>query len=325
MIQEALMSDIRDFMKSRIILTAAELDIFTLLYETSLSAADLSQLIAVDQRAATRILDCLVLFGLLAKQESSYTVTEKGGFLSSRHSETILPMVLHMNHLWASWSDLTDIVRGGTERELNSGLKFTEKDWKAFIGAMHVAARALATEIADFYDASMFKRLLDIGGASGTYTIAFLKKNPHMKAVLFDLPEVIPLARERVESEGFLERVDFVSGDFYEEPLPGECDFALLSAVIHQNSPNENLLLFRNIHSALPPGGVLLIRDHIMDESRLKPPAGALFAINMLINTHGGDTYTYDEVKHFLREAGFSEINLIKSGDRMDCLVEARK
>jgi SAM-dependent methyltransferase len=190
---------------------------------------------------------------------------------------------------------------------------------------MHVVGRRLSNELADSYDLSPFKRLLDIGGATGTYTIAFLEKNPEMTAVLFDLPEVIPWAEESLGSEGLLGRVELMAGDFYQDELPRGCDLAILSAIIHQNSPQENLDLYRKIHRALVPGGKLLIRDHVMDPGRTFPPQGTLFAINMLVNTKGGDTYTFDEIRDSLEGAGFGEVKLVRKGERMDCLVEARK
>ena len=109
------------------------------------------------------------------------------------------------------------------------------------------------------------------------------------------------------------------------DDLPSGCDIALLSAIIHQNSPQQNVELYRKIYHALDSGGTLIIRDHIMDESRTDPPAGALFALNMLVNTQAGDTYTFREVKDTLKSAGFVEVNLVKSGKEMDCLVEAKK
>jgi SAM-dependent methyltransferase len=190
---------------------------------------------------------------------------------------------------------------------------------------MDVVGRRLSNELADSYDLSPFKRLLDIGGATGTYTKAFLEKNPEMTAVLFDLPEVIPWAEERFGSEGLLGRVELMAGDFYQDELPRGCDLALLSAIIHQNSSQENLDLYRKIHRALVPGGKLLIRDHVMDPGRTFPPQGTLFAINMLVNTKGGDTYTFDEIRDSLEAAGFGEVKLVRKGERMDCLVEARK
>mgnify|MGYP003730499901 CR=1 FL=1 len=322
---DALLADARGFMKSRVILTAAELDLFTLLDERARNAADLAKDKGLDPRATTRLLDCLVTLGLLGKEGGVYSPTEDGAFFSSRHSESMLPMVLHLSRLWNTWSDLTELVRVGGHGERESGLQTGEWDWKSFVGAMHVVGRELSRSIAADYDLSRFKCLLDIGGASGTYTIAFLKRNPDMTAVLYDLENVIPMARERIAEEGIESRVRFVAGDFYRDPLPGGCDLALLSAIIHQNSPEENLDLYRKVFDALEPGGTILIRDHIMEESRTSPPAGAMFALNMLVNTRGGDTYTFAEVSEGLLRAGFREVKQVRHGMDMDCLVEGRK
>ena len=314
------------WMKARIVLTAAELDFFTLLADKPLSAEELAQRINADRRAVIRILDCLVIFELLHKKNGCYGLTEQGAFFSSRHPESVLPMLLHMNNMWDNWAQLTEAVREGKTPNLKSVIDAKDEGvTRAFIGAMHVIGRGLSREIASSYDLSRFKQLLDMGGGSGTYTIAFLEKNPTMTAVIFDLPSVIPLAIERLNDAGYLKRVTLVAGDFYKDALPAGCDLALLSAIIHQNSPQENLNLYKKIFHALEPGGALLIRDHIMDESRTKPPAGALFAINMLVCTSGGDTYTFKEIKDALEQAGFQAVKQVRSGERMDGLVEARK
>ena len=325
MIEGAVMEDVRGFFKSRVILTAAELDLFTRLAKGQARADDLAKELRCDQRCLTRLLDCLVALNLLSKQDGIYQTSERGALLSAEHPETELPMVLHINGLWETWSGLTETLKTGENPRRKPVADRGKDSLKDFIGAMHVVGRSLSNEIADSYDLSPFKRLLDIGGATGTYTIAFLEKNPQMTAVLFDLPDVIPWAEERLGSEGLVGRVELVAGGFYHDELPRGCDLALLSAIIHQNSPQENLDLYGKIHGALEPGGKLLIRDHVMDPGRTFPPQGTLFAINMLVNTKGGDTYTFDEMKDTLEAAGFGEVMLVRKGERMDCLVEARK
>jgi SAM-dependent methyltransferase len=325
MIEGAVLEDVRGFIKSRVILTAAELDLFTRLNKRQGTADDLAKELRCDQRCLTRLLDCLVALQLLSKQDGVYQTSERGALLSAEHPETELPMVLHLNGLWETWSGLTETVKTGTNPKRKPVTDRGKDSLKDFIGAMHVVGRRLSNELADSYDLSPFKRLLDIGGATGTYTKAFLEKNPEMTAVLFDLPEVIPWAEERFGSEGLLGRVELMAGDFYQDELPRGCDLALLSAIIHQNSSQENLDLYRKIHRALVPGGKLLIRDHVMDPGRTFPPQGTLFAINMLVNTKGGDTYTFDEIRDNLEVAGFGKVKLVRKGERMDCLVEARK
>lgn len=321
--REDPLEDVRSFMKSRILLTASELDVFTLVDDAALSAEELARKTACDLRALTRILDCLVTFGHLEKTEGLYRLTEKGAPFSAKHPESVLPMVLHMAHIWHNWHHLTETVQCGRNPQRQSIVHSGDKALRAFIGAMHVVGRTLAGEIAASLDLSPYRRLLDIGGASGTYTIAFLEREPSLEAVLYDLPDVLPMARERLEAHGLLSRVRLVAGDFYTDPLPSGCDLALLSAIIHQNSPEENVALYRKIRDVLDPGGCLLIRDHIMEPDRTHPPAGALFAINMLVNTEGGDTYTFEETKAALTEAGFRKVELLRTGERMDCLVQA--
>jgi len=313
-------------MRSRVILTAAELDLFTQLVDRPQTAGELASALGVDERALTRLLDCLVTQSLLQKSDQQYRVNEDAAWLGSHHPSSILPMLQHLNTIWDNWSRLTECVRHGTNPQPRAVIGAARADdTHAFIGAMHVAARQTAAGLAAACDLRPFSRLLDVGGGSGAYTIAFLQQNPNLHAVLFDFPGVIALAGEHVAQAGLQERVTFISGDFYQDELPSGCDLALLSAIIHQNSPLQNVELFAKIHRALEPGGALLIRDHVMDESRTQPPDGAMFALNMLVNTPGGDTYTFAEVAGALRQAGFVEIRLLRSGERMDCLVEARK
>jgi len=202
MIEGAVMEDVRGFFKSRVILTAAELDLFTRLAKGQARADDLAKELRCDQRCLTRLLDCLVALHLLSKQDGIYQTSERGALLSAEHPETELPMVLHINGLWETWSGLTETLKTGENPRRKPVADRGKDSLKDFIGAMHVVGRSLSNEIADSYDLSPFKKLLDIGGATGTYTIAFLEKNPQMTAVLFDLPDVIPWAEERLGSEG---------------------------------------------------------------------------------------------------------------------------
>jgi SAM-dependent methyltransferase len=319
-----VLAEARQFQKARVILTAAELDVFGGLQAEPGTAAELAARLGLDPRATARLLDCLVGFGLLAKAEGCYRTTEAASLLASAHPESLRPLLLHMSHIWRNWSHLTEAVRRGANPDRQKATEGRET-LEAFIGAMHANARTLAAEVALAYDAGRFERLLDIGGGSGTYTIALLRRNPRLAAVLFDLPDVIAMARERLQAEGLQDRVRLVPGDFYADELPPGCDLALLSAIIHQNSPGQNLALFRKVHRALAAGGALLIRDHVMDEDRTHPPGGALFALNMLVGTDGGDTYTFAEVGRALAEAGFGEVRLVRRGERMDGLVEALK
>ncbi len=324
MTSERILSLARDFMESRIFLTGAELDLFTILRSRPLSGEELAQKTGTHLRALTILLDALTGLGVLVKQEGKYQCAPAlSSLLAADDPASILPMVLHMAHLWPRWSTLTSVVQGAVPDKPTSPPDPAEL--RAFIGAMHVIAAPLAPRIAAALHPGLSRALLDIGGGSGTYTLAFLQASPEIRATLFDRPAVVEMARERLAEAGVLNRVTLVSGDFYKDELPGGHDLAFVSAIIHQNSPEQNLDLFRKIFRALIPGGRIVIRDHVMSPDRTRPRDGAVFAVNMLLGTSGGTTYTYEEIETGLAQAGFIRTRLLEAGEHMDALVEAFK
>ncbi|MEJ5169522.1 MAG: methyltransferase, partial [Fimbriimonadales bacterium] len=258
--------------------------------------------------------------GCLAKQEGRYCTTpESARWLASDSADTVVPYLLHLARLWKTWSSLTDRI--GPLPADAPALDGTA----SFIGAMHVLGRGKAHRTITALRPLESSRMLDVGGASGTYSIAFLRANPSAVATLFDLPEVIPMARRRLEQEGLLDRVTLVAGDLHTDRLPEGHDLVLLSAIIHMNDPRQNLELFQKCRRALVPGGRLVVRDHLMSEDRTSPRSGALFAVNMLVGTAGGRTYSLSELTALLTEAGFEPPRVLEATGTMDDLIEARR
>jgi hypothetical protein len=314
----------RTFWLSRPILAAAELGFFAALAEKPGSTESLAKRMETDLRATAVLLDALAAVGLLGKENGTYSVPEDLlPALSEDSEQTVLPMLRHQSHIFRRWAELPDVVRTG--KSAGRQEERSPQEIKAFIGAMDVIGRRRAADTVASIDTGGRKRLLDVGGASGTYTTAFLRRNSDMRGTIFDLPPVIDLARERLSGEGLLDRVELVPGDFYEDPLPGGHDLVFLSAIIHQNSREQNRDLYRKSYEALEPGGKIVVRDHVMDESRTRPVGGALFAINMLVATPGGGTYTFDEIREDLESAGFENVRLIEEDERMNGLVEATR
>lgn len=316
----------RNFMESRILLSGAELNLFTILSQAPLTAQEVSRKTGADLRALTILLDALTAMGLISKQNNAYQCAPSHiPFLAEDQPGSVLPMILHAAHLWLRWSRLTNVVKGKKDAESRTTPARTADEMRAFIGAMHVVAEPQAQAIVAAVKPGAAKALLDVGGASGTYTIAFLHAVPGMRATLFDMPEVVEMARERLSTAGMLNRVTLISGDFYEDEFSCGHDLAFVSAIIHQNSPKQNLDLYHKIFRSLDRGGRMVIRDHVMDSNRLHPKDGAIFAVNMLLGTSGGGTYTFEEINADLSQAGFTGVRLIKRGEHMDALVEAFK
>jgi predicted O-methyltransferase YrrM len=323
--QESISDSARGFMTSRVLLSGAELDLFTLLAEEPMTAVEIATAKKAELRGMTILLDALSALGFLSKKNGRYR-TEPSAVpqLSGDAPDSILPMILHMGAVWRNWSQITDIVLGKITPDMQKKGVLARDDRKAFIGAMHAVASKAAPEVVASINPGPARRLIDVGGGSGTYTLAFLRASPEMKATLFDLPPVVELARDRVKAAGMEDRVTLVAGDFYKDQLPSGHDLALLSAIIHQNSLEENKALYGKIYQALNSGGRIVVRDHVMSPDRTRPLEGALFAVNMLAATPGGGTYTFDEIKDGLTAAGFTRINLIQTKG-MFSLVEGFK
>jgi predicted O-methyltransferase YrrM len=324
--QAEILNLARNFMECRILLSGAELDLFTLLTSQALSAQEIGDRIHADPRGLTILLDALSAMGLLTKREETYQCPPSiSALLSSGASGSILSWVLHMAVVWKRWASLTDLVRSPQQPEQQAPSSQKIRDIRAFIGAMHVIASPLAPRIVAAVRPFPSRALLDVGGAMGTYTVAFLQAIPEMKATLFDRPDVIEIARPFLSRVGLLHRINLVPGDFYEDEFPKNHDLAFVSAIIHQNSPEQNLHLFLKIFRSLDPGGRIIIRDHVMEPGRTRPKDGAIFAVNMFVATAGGNSYTFDEIQKGLVGAGFIDVRLLQAGEHMDGLVEAFK
>ena len=309
-----------------VLAAAVDLDLFTVVGERSLTAAAIARELSADPRATTILLDALAAMELLVKQGEQYRVPPDvaeiftaGGKLSK------LAMVQHQGNCMRRWVQLAQVVKTGQPAGRAASIRGEQADQAAFIEAMDNISAPMAGPLVSSLRPLAFTHLLDIGGASGTWTIALLRAVPAARATIFDLPEVIPFAKARVAGAGLADRVEFVKGDFYRDALPSGADFAWVSAIIHQNSAAQNRDLYSKVHAALEPGGTIAIRDIVMDEARTRPVGGALFAINMLTATQAGGTYTLGEIRSDLEGCGFSDVTLWRQGEWMDSVVRAVK
>ncbi len=316
----------RSYQAAAVLAAASELEIFTPLAKSARTAADLANALGLDVRGLTTLLDALVALALLRKSGDRYSpASGTVDLLTPEGQRSALAMGQHQANCLRNWAQLGKVVKTGHPAERIPSLRGQTGDQESFIGAMHNVSAPLADTIIQAVQPLRFTRLLDIGGASGTWTMAFLRACPIGQATLFDLPPVIRLARRRLTRSGFIDRVELVPGDFMTDPLPRGADLAWVSAIVHQNSREQNRVLFRKIADALVLGGRIAIRDIVMDESRTKPVAGALFAINMLVATQGGGTFTFTELHDDLTQAGFREPFLARSDEGMNAVVVATR
>ncbi|MGD0089222.1 MAG: methyltransferase [Planctomycetota bacterium] len=305
---------------------AVELDVFGVLGQEALAAPELARRLHTDARGTAALLDALAALELLSKESGGYRLPQElAPVLTESSPQSFVPMLRHQMNCLRGWSELAQIVQQGRPAERRPSIQGAAADRAAFIQAMDNVSAPVAPELVARLQPLQFAHLLDVGGASGTWTLAFLRAVPGARATLFDLPDAIPHAARRMAQAGCSGRVTLVAGDFYADPLPAGADFAWVSAIAHQNSRAQNRALFAKVQAALVAGGRIVIRDMVMEPSRTAPRAGALFAINMLVHTPGGGTFTLAELDEDLRQAGFGPAKLWHADPGMNSVVQATK
>ncbi len=305
------MQKVNAYRKSRIILTAWELDLFTKLENTNGQLNEIVILLKTDKRATRMLLDVLAAYGLIIKKNNQYFNTGFAKKYLVFYSPDYLSGLGHSNNLWELWSGLTNSVKEGkpfTRDEINEqGETWLEN----FIEAMHDRARTQATETIGLIDLANVNYVIDIGGGSGAFSMAFVDAKKEIAATVFDLPNVITLTNKYIEKEGYQKSINTISGDYTKDDISSGYDLAFLSAIIHSNSFETNQDLIKKCFHSLNPGGQIVISDFIMNNDRLSPLYGAEFALNMLVATNEGDTYTENEIHDWLLNSGFEKIKRI--------------
>jgi hypothetical protein len=324
--EQEVMEEIRGFQPACVMIAAAELDVFTILHGQPMDAGRLADRLASDSRATAVLLDALAALRLLHKRDGVYEVpADVAAVLTETGAHCMLGMVRHQGNCLRRWGQLAKVTLTGRPVQDEVSIRGAQADLASFIRAMHEISAPVAPALIESLGRLTFTHLLDLGGGSGTWTIPFLRLYPTAAATIFDLPEVIPMAERPLRNAGMADRVRLVAGSFYTDELPGGADLAWVSAIVHQNSPEQNRAMFGKVFAALVPGGRILIRDVVMDEDRTSPPMGAFFAVNMLVGTPAGGTFTFSQLRDDLAAAGFTDATLLRRGEAMDSIVCATK
>jgi len=302
------------FQSSRILLTAVELRVFSVVADQGLTSAEVAARVGSDPRATDRLLNALCAMRLLDKRQDRFWNTpDSRRYLDDRSADYAAGLG-HTVSMWRAWSHLTDSVREG-QPAVRESINDRGDAWLApFIAAMHYRAVQQAPRIAALLGLDTVSRALDVGGGSGAFAMAFARQQPGLAAVVFDLPNVVPLTQTYIADAGLAARVTTAVGDYLLDPLPGGFDLVFLSAVVHSNSPAENASLLRSCAAALNPGGRVAVVDFAMDDDRVAPAGGAFFALNMLVATDHGDTFTEAETRGWMTAAGLAAGPRIETG-----------
>ena len=301
------------FQDSAILFAASDLGIFGAVAKSGeAKAEDVAEALGLDARAATLIMDACVAVGLLQKENSTYRNTpESAAFLVPGGPGDLSKAIWYMRDVYPVWGRLKDFGKSGSPSESPQlHLGDDEARTRAFVMSMHGKALATGAAVVSKLRLEGCRRLLDVGGGPGTYSVMISRAYPELHATVLDLPPVIQIASGLIQQQGASSRVSTLPGDYHTTPFPAENDAVLFFGMMHQESPERIQSLLRKAYDAMTPGARVYIMDMMTDPSHTAPKFSALFAVNMALTTNSGWVFSSDELGGWAQAAGFVDFDV---------------
>lgn len=303
---ERLVDLVRGFQPARVLLTAVELDLFTVLDEKALPLAELARACGASERGMSALVTALAGLGVLERRpDGTFAAAPAAARALSRHSpEWRGSFAFHDNDQWKRWSELTEAVRSGKP----ASLPRAPQELLAAELALHHLQVGIADAIAAALPLGGKRRILDLGGAPGTIVAALLRRDPGATATIVDLSLALDVAKKVLPKEWVKDgRVKLRAGNLLEDTPPVGFELVLLSDVLRLFDPAEARRVLLRARESLVPGGELAVRDCWLDPERTAPGGAALESVNLLVNTAGGRVHTRAEALGWIAALGLED------------------
>jgi SAM-dependent methyltransferase len=300
---------------AKVLHSAVRLDVFTALAQRPDDVAGLSARVGIHARLAADFLDALVGLGLLERDgdryrnaplADAYLVQGRDGYLGGF-------VDLTNETLYGTWGRLTEALQTGEAQRLDPdkggfvGDKHRDPErMKRFLTGLDAFSDRMGAELANAVDWSRYRSFVDLGGARGNLAAVLVGVHPHLAATCFDLPRTAPLFAEHVDRLGLADRISFVGGDFFADPVPA-ADVVVLGHILHGFDADRSRELLRRVYAAVRPGGAVLVYDRMIDDDR-RDPDRLLSSLHMRLVSPGGAEYRVGDCRRWLRDAGFTDI-----------------
>jgi predicted O-methyltransferase YrrM len=311
------------FMASKTVLSAIELELFTVLGDDALTGPQIGEKLGLHQRAIPDFPDTLVALGMLARDDGPaprYRNTAETAAFLDKSSPAYLGGVLEMCNarLYGFWGDLTEALQTGApqnETKRTGQPMFTElytdpSKLEQFMNAMTGASLGGFHALADKFDFAPYQTVCDLGGATGQLSLILAARHPHLRCTTLDLPPVEPLAQKAIDAAGLNDRVTTHTGDFLVDPLP-QADVIVMSMILHDHNLDRKRHLIQAAYDALTPGGALISVEAFIDDARRTETFALLMSLNMLIEFGDGAGFTGSDYTGWCIEAGFNTVEML--------------
>lgn len=298
------------FQESSLLFAASDLGVFGKLNELeSADASELARALQLNERGMRLLLNACTAIGLLQKEGERFSNSpEAAAFLVPGRPGDLSGALRYNRDVYDAWGKLKNLARTGTPVEdPQIHLGDNRARTHDFAMSMHGKAIAMAKTVLSMLDLADRRRLLDVGGGPGTFSMLIAKAHPEIRCTVLELPPIVSIGKELIAREAEAERVTLLPGDYRTTLFPGGNDVILLFGMLHQESVATIRDLLVRAYDALVPGGVVYVMDMMTDQSHVNPPFSAMFAVNMALTKEHGWVFSDAELRQWMSEAGFQD------------------
>lgn len=298
------------FYESCVLFAASDCGVFDKLASAPASdAVAVAEACGLNERGTRLLLNACVALGLLDSDGDGYRNSpEAAAFLVSGSSGDLSKAIRYNRDVYAAWGRLPEMVRTGRPVEKPEVHLGEDKErTRGFVMAMHGRALGIGRSVVPALNLAGCRRLLDVGGGPGTYSVLIAQANAGVTSTVLDLPGIVAVADELITKQGMQDRVKTLAGDYHTAPFPPEQDVILFFGVLHQEPTSAIRELFSRAYGALKPGGTVYVLDMMTDATRAHPTFSALFAVNMALTAEHGWVFSDGELSGWLGDAGFAD------------------
>jgi precorrin-6B methylase 2 len=293
--------------------------VFDVLDEKPRTLEEVSAATGASVRGLRVVLNALVGLELLAKNgKERYALTpESATFLVSSSPSFYGGLFRHTSeHLLPAWMEINQVVRTGrpatSVNQEQKGAEFFQQFVEGIFPISYPAAQVLA-QVLGIPQSRQPVSVLDVGAGSGVWGIALAQASPHVRVTAVDWPGVLPVTRRMASRFGLTDRFRFLEGDVQEAGVGSGYDVGILGHVLHSEGEERGRALLGKLFQALAPGGSVVIAEFLVNEERTGPPQALIFAVNLLVHTDRGDTFSFGEISEWLRAAGFENPRTVEA------------
>lgn len=315
------------FWIARTVMAAVELGLIDALSGAGLTEEDAATTLGLKPRPARGLIDTCVSVGLIVREDDRLRASPAAERFLSRDSEySLRNYVLDERWCWPAWGRLEEALRNDAPPLPQDDDGYHVFPEEFLLDFLHGHSLSMGEKLARAIALDDVTRIVDIGGGSGAVSISLCRANPPLRAVVVDRAEVLAKAQQHIERAGLSDRIATHPANFFVDPLPKDCDAAVIANLLHDFSPEKAAAILARVSEVLPSGGRLLVMETAPDDERSGPPLAAVFTVAMIVNTEGGIAYTPSELREMIDAAGFEVERIATLGDRyVTTAVAARK